>query len=76
ELLCLPYWDPICFMVVKAMHNFFLGDLQHHCHKVFCMNADTKSAGKTHVQPHTPKEQQQELEDGIEAIKKHSLTAL
>ncbi|KAI6033061.1 hypothetical protein F5J12DRAFT_680715, partial [Pisolithus orientalis] len=76
ELLHLPYWDPTCFIVVKAMHHFFLRDLQHLCHKVFCMNADTQSAGKTHVKPHTPKEQWQELKARIKAIKKHSLTAL
>ena len=33
ELLHLPYWG---FMVApEGMHNFFLGDLQHHCQKVF-----------------------------------------
>lgn len=76
ELLRLPYWDPTRFVVVEAMHNFFLGDLQHHCRKVFGMNADAKSAAETHIQPHTPEEQQRELDAGIEAIKKCSLSAL
>ncbi|KIK18256.1 hypothetical protein PISMIDRAFT_14501 [Pisolithus microcarpus 441] len=76
ELLRLPYWDPTCFVVMEAMHNFFLGDLQHHCQKVFGMNADAKSAAETHIQPHTPEEQQRELDAGIEAIKKCSLSAL
>jgi len=76
ELLRLPYWDPTCFVVVEAMHNFFLGDLQHHCRKVLGMNADAKPAAETRVQPHTPEEQQRELDAGIEAIKKRSLTAL
>jgi len=40
------------------------------------MNADAKPAAETRVQPHTPKEQQRELDAGIEAIKKRSLTAL
>ncbi|KIN98676.1 hypothetical protein M404DRAFT_157222 [Pisolithus tinctorius Marx 270] len=31
ELLQLPYWNPIQFTVVNCMHNFFAGDLQHHC---------------------------------------------
>ncbi|KIK11535.1 hypothetical protein PISMIDRAFT_55805, partial [Pisolithus microcarpus 441] len=35
ELLRLPYWDPTRFVVVEAMHNFFLGDLQHHCRNIF-----------------------------------------
>ncbi|KIK20956.1 hypothetical protein PISMIDRAFT_104852, partial [Pisolithus microcarpus 441] len=43
ELLRLPYWDPTRFIVVEAMHNFFLGDLQHHCRKVFGMDAEEKS---------------------------------
>lgn len=75
ELLRLPYWDPTRFIVVEAMHNFFLGDLQHHCRKVFGMDAEEKS-NNTHVQLHTPAEQQQELESGIEAIWKGSVTAL
>ncbi|KIK22681.1 hypothetical protein PISMIDRAFT_11400 [Pisolithus microcarpus 441] len=76
ELLRLPYWDPTRFVVVEAMHNFFLGDLQHHCRKVFGMNADVKSAAGTRIQPHTPEEQQRELDASIEAIKKRSLSAL
>lgn len=76
ELLRLPYWDPTRFVVVEAMHNFFLGDLQHHCRKVLGMNADAKSSTETHTRPHTPEEQQRELNAGIEAIQRHSLSAL
>ena len=58
ELLRLPYWDPTRFVVVEAMHNFFLGDLQHHCQKVLSMSADAKPPAEARVQPHAPEEQQ------------------
>ncbi|TFK58258.1 hypothetical protein BDN72DRAFT_743417, partial [Pluteus cervinus] len=31
ELLRLPYWEPIQFALLDAMHNLFLGDLKTHC---------------------------------------------
>ncbi|KAG1893136.1 uncharacterized protein F5891DRAFT_963419 [Suillus fuscotomentosus] len=30
ELLRLPYWDPMRFIVIDGMHNLFLGLVQHH----------------------------------------------
>ncbi|KIK20958.1 hypothetical protein PISMIDRAFT_12591 [Pisolithus microcarpus 441] len=60
------YMTPLA-SVVEVMYNFFLGDLQPHCWKVFGMDAEEKS-NSTHIQPHTPAEQQQELDSGIEAI--------
>jgi hypothetical protein len=30
ELLQLPYWDPVWFVVIDGMHNLFLGVVQYH----------------------------------------------
>ena len=75
ELLRLPYWDPTIFQVVEAMHNLFLGKLQHHCHQILHMNAD---ADEEHggIPLHSPEEQQQYLNTGIAAIRKGSRTEL
>ncbi len=42
ELLRLPYWDPIKFVVIDSMHALFLTDIKHHCRKLWGMdiNAD------------------------------------
>ena len=75
ELLRLPYWDPTIFQVVEAMHNLFLGELQHHCRQILRMNAD---ADEEHggVPLHSPEEQQRYLDAGIAAIRKGSRTEL
>ena len=30
ELLCLPYFDPLQFVIINAMHNLFLGFINFH----------------------------------------------
>lgn len=34
ELLCLPYFDAVNFVVVNAMHNLFLGMIKEHLYQV------------------------------------------
>lgn len=75
ELLRLPYWNPTSFTVVDSMHNFFVGDLQHHCRNVFGMSL-AKPASEGRTQPHTPAQQQEELDAAIAAIKKGSSSGL
>jgi hypothetical protein len=38
ELLELPYWNPVSFLVVDSMHNLYLGLLQRHCRDIWGMN--------------------------------------
>lgn len=40
ELLELPYWDPVSFLVIDSMHNLYLGLLQRHCREIWGMNID------------------------------------
>ncbi|KAI6094609.1 hypothetical protein EDD16DRAFT_1721514 [Pisolithus croceorrhizus] len=67
ELLCLLYWDPAKYQVIKAMHNLFLGELQHHCCQVLHMNteADGEEGG---IPLHSLEEQQQQLDAAIAAV--------
>ncbi|KAI6030668.1 hypothetical protein F5J12DRAFT_713520, partial [Pisolithus orientalis] len=76
ELLCLPYWNPTWFVVVDCMHNFFISDLQHHCHNVLGLSTDSKPTKNPHTQLHMPEEQQRQLNAGINAIKIGSIMAL
>jgi len=76
ELLHLTYWNPTRFTVIDSMHNFFAGDLQHHCRNVLGMSADAKPIDECRVQPHAPVEQERELDIAINAIKLGSLTGL
>ena len=69
ELLRLPYWDPTRFVIVDTMHNFFLGDLQHHCRRILGMDADSTPIEDARVQPHDPEEQQRQLDLGVAAIR-------
>lgn len=69
ELVRLPYWDPTRFTVVDTMHNFFLGDLQHHCRATLGMDADATPPEDACIQPHDTEEQQRQLEYGIAAIR-------
>jgi hypothetical protein len=43
ELLRLPYWDPVRFVVVDGMHNLFLGLVQHHFRDLIIID---KQAGR------------------------------
>ncbi|CDO75810.1 hypothetical protein BN946_scf184951.g8 [Trametes cinnabarina] len=74
ELLRLPYWDPIRFPVVDAMHNLLLGNLRHHCMDVW--GIDIKGRMGKKIAPHTPEEQASWLRrvvDGIKSDSKHAL---
>lgn len=42
ELLRLPYWDPLRFVVVDSMHALLLGNLKHHCRRLWGMDASTE----------------------------------
>ncbi|KIM66102.1 hypothetical protein SCLCIDRAFT_22315 [Scleroderma citrinum Foug A] len=50
------------------MHNLFAGDLQHHCRNILGMSAETKPTVEAGVQPHSPDEQQHELDIAINAV--------
>lgn len=75
ELLRLPYWDPIRFSVVDAMHCLFLGDLRHHCRDVWGIDVKERT-GARKVLPHTPEEQRLWLDRTVAALKKKSRSAL
>ena len=51
------------------MHNFFLGDLQHHCRAMLGMDAGATPVEDMHVKLHDPKKQQRQLDSGIAAIR-------
>ncbi|KAJ3493779.1 hypothetical protein NLJ89_g10940 [Agrocybe chaxingu] len=38
ELLRLPYWDPINFLIIDSMHGFFLRLFQRHCRQIWGMD--------------------------------------
>ncbi|KAJ3502748.1 hypothetical protein NLJ89_g8745 [Agrocybe chaxingu] len=38
ELLRLPYWDPIKFLMIDSMHGFFLRLFQRHCRQIWGMD--------------------------------------
>ena len=40
ELLCLPYFDPTCFVVIDAMHNLFLGLINQHFQNILGIRLD------------------------------------
>jgi len=76
ELLRLSYWDPTRFTVIDTMHNLFAGNLQHHCRNILGMSAETKPTAEASVQPHSPTEQQRELDIAINAVRIGSRTGL
>ncbi|KAJ8457610.1 hypothetical protein ONZ51_g11431 [Trametes cubensis] len=75
ELLRLPYWDPLRFPVVDAMHCLFLGNLRHHCRDVWGIDVKDKSTSQK-VKPHTPDEQRLWLNRLAAALQKKSRSAL
>lgn len=75
ELLRLPYWDPTRFAVLDVMHNLFLGELRHHCMDVWGISIKDKPSGHK-ILPHTPEEQQKNIEKAMNALRKGSKTAL
>ncbi|CDO76809.1 hypothetical protein BN946_scf185033.g6 [Trametes cinnabarina] len=74
ELLRLPYWDPLRFPVVDAMHNLLLGNLRHHCMDVWGIDIKGKTGKK--ITPHTPEEQASWLRRVVEGIQNDSRHAL
>ena len=75
ELLRLPYWDPLRFPVVDAMHNLLLGNLRHHCMDVWGIDIKGKASSKKAL-PHTPEEQKANLERLVTALRNGSSSAL
>ncbi|KAG2048976.1 hypothetical protein BDR06DRAFT_975564 [Suillus hirtellus] len=54
ELLRLPYWDLVWFMVIYGMHNLFLGLVQHHSRDLIVI--DKQAIKKPEKQPVDVKE--------------------
>lgn len=68
EMLRLPYWDPTRYTVVDAMHNLYLGELKHHCEKVFgILDGEPLDEDKKN-RPHTPQEQREWLKKVAEGL--------
>ena len=69
ELLRLPYWDPTRFAVLDVMHNLFLGELLHHCRRVWGLDvAQDKQPAASKAIQHTPEEQQKFLDRIFAAV--------
>ncbi len=59
ELLRLPYWDPTRFAVLDVMHNLFLGEVHHHCRRLWGVDvAQDKQPAASKAAEHTPAQQQ------------------
>lgn len=57
ELLRLPYWDPVRFIVVDGMHNLFLGVVQHHFRNLITIDKQASRAiRKPAIRPVDPKD--------------------
>ncbi|KIK35994.1 hypothetical protein CY34DRAFT_95198 [Suillus luteus UH-Slu-Lm8-n1] len=57
ELLRLPYWDPVRFIVIDGMHNLFLGVVQYHFRNVITIDKQaSKAMRKPEIKPVDPKE--------------------
>ncbi|KAJ3553429.1 hypothetical protein NM688_g3618 [Phlebia brevispora] len=57
ELLRLPYWDPIRFVVIDSMHALFLTLMKHHCRELWGMDVNSKDGDgmrEYRKQPNTP----------------------
>ncbi|OBZ77196.1 hypothetical protein A0H81_02514 [Grifola frondosa] len=44
ELLRLPYWDPIRFVVIDSMHNLYLGIIKNHIREIWGISVDADDA--------------------------------
>lgn len=76
ELLRLDYWDPTKYALIDTMHNLFLGTLRHHCMDVWGIAGVGETDGTGNAKPHTPTEQQVQIDRVITGLKQHSPTAL
>ena len=60
ELLCLPYWDPLRFIVIDGMHNLFLSLVQFHFRDLIIIDKPANQGGCKHntapTKPINPKE--------------------
>jgi hypothetical protein len=57
EMLRLPYWDPMRFIVIDGMHNLFLGLVQHHFRDIIIIDKQvSKEFRKAEKRPIDPKE--------------------
>ncbi len=62
ELLRLPYWDPVKFVVIDSMHALLLTNIKHHCRRLWGMDIkadDSENQGdkrKRKKGPPTPEE--------------------
>ncbi|OBZ65032.1 hypothetical protein A0H81_14995 [Grifola frondosa] len=49
ELLRLPYWNPVLFVVIDSMHNLYLGILKNHIREVWGISVDIDDGDATHA---------------------------
>ncbi|KAG1736388.1 uncharacterized protein EDB91DRAFT_1083356 [Suillus paluster] len=57
ELLRLPYWDPVRFIVIDGMHNLFLGVVQHHFRNFIAIDKQaSKAIRKPEIRAFDPKD--------------------
>jgi hypothetical protein len=57
ELLRLPYWDPVQFIIINGMHNLFLGVVQHHFRNLITIDKQaSKAIRKPRIRPVGPKD--------------------
>ncbi|KAI0644124.1 hypothetical protein C8Q79DRAFT_870873, partial [Trametes meyenii] len=78
QLLRLPYWDPTRFALVDAMHNLFLGELQHHCVAIWGLKtAESRGSHRRQTAMHTLEMQQSALERIVTGLRNmsHSMVA-
>lgn len=61
ELLRLRYWDPTRFTLLDAMHNLFLGELRHHCLRIWGLKTADSRAKPTRAALHSPAQQMDQL---------------
>ncbi|KAJ2980679.1 hypothetical protein NUW54_g10971 [Trametes sanguinea] len=77
QLLRLPYWDPTRFALIDAMHNLFLGELQHHCVNVWGLKtAETRGPKKNRAGVHTPEMQKKLLDRIVAALRRGAVTTV
>ncbi|KAH7918993.1 hypothetical protein BV22DRAFT_1108228 [Leucogyrophana mollusca] len=58
------------------MHNLFLGELQRHCRDILGMDGGVDDPEKKRIPPHSTKEQEENIKEGLEAILRGSRSAL
>ncbi|KAI1781983.1 hypothetical protein LXA43DRAFT_907146 [Ganoderma leucocontextum] len=77
ELLRLPYWNPVLYVVVDSMHNLYLGLLQHHIRNIWGINVksdDGEAAGSIASRVLRPSDG--DMDKGLDALLYGSKEAL